>query len=55
MKILLFALIRTFEFELAVKPEEIKARMGVVQRPILKSAPEAGSQLPVKMRLVCGM
>lgn len=55
MKVLLFVLIRAFEFELAVAPSEIKPRMGVVQRPILRSAPEKGAMLPVVIRPVSGM
>lgn len=34
-KALLFALVRAFEFELAVKPEQIKKKGEIVQRPIL--------------------
>ena len=33
-KALLFALVRAFEFELAVKPEQIKIKGEIVRRPV---------------------
>ncbi|KAJ7494426.1 cytochrome P450 [Mycena galericulata] len=50
MKALLFALIRAFEFELAVPVAEIGKRSAIVQRPILRSERKGGSQLPVIIR-----
>ncbi|KAI0768260.1 cytochrome P450 [Trametes elegans] len=50
MKALLFVLIRAFEFELAVPPEDIMKKTAVVQRPLLRSAPERGNQLPLLVR-----
>lgn len=50
MKALLFTLIRAFEFELAVPAEDIKRRIGIVQRPSLFSEPDGGSQMPVYIR-----
>ncbi|KAJ3805519.1 cytochrome P450 [Lentinula aff. lateritia] len=47
MKALLFVLIRAFEFELAVSPEDIVGKTGIVRRTHLKSEPEKGSQLPL--------
>ncbi|KAJ4499391.1 cytochrome P450 [Lentinula lateritia] len=47
MKALLFVLIRAFEFELAVSPEDIVGKTGIVRRIHLKSEPEKGSQLPL--------
>jgi hypothetical protein len=47
MKALLFALVRAFEFELAVPPEDILKKSSVVQRPVLRSDPKGGNQLPV--------
>ncbi|KAI0634036.1 cytochrome P450 [Trametes polyzona] len=47
MKALVFVLVRAFEFALAVPPEEIQAKTSVVQRPILRSAPDQGNQLPM--------
>ena len=35
-KALLFALVRAFEFELAVPPEHIKKKSAVVQRPVVQ-------------------
>ncbi|OSD00668.1 cytochrome P450 [Trametes coccinea BRFM310] len=50
MKALVYTLVRSLEFELAVPPEDVQKRTSVVQRPILKSAPEQGSQLPLLVR-----
>ncbi|KAJ7911563.1 cytochrome P450 [Mycena leptocephala] len=47
MKALLFTLVRAFEFELAVPASDIEKKSGVVQRPILRSEPEAGNQMPL--------
>ncbi|PPQ72757.1 hypothetical protein CVT24_012797 [Panaeolus cyanescens] len=47
MKALLFTLVRAFEFELAVPPSEIAKRTTVVQRPVLRSDPQAGNQMPL--------
>ncbi|KAJ7911908.1 cytochrome P450 [Mycena leptocephala] len=52
MKSLLYTLIRTFEFELAVPPEAIGATRTAVQRPILVAEPEKGPQLPLRVRRV---
>ncbi|KAF9077282.1 cytochrome P450 [Rhodocollybia butyracea] len=54
MKSLLFILIRNFEFELAVPPEDITAKSTVVQRPRLRSEYDAGSQLPLLVKLYQG-
>ena len=50
MKALLFALIRAFEFELAVPVDDIKIKRNVVLRPTLVSDPEGGFQLPLKVK-----
>ncbi|KAI0652715.1 cytochrome P450 [Trametes meyenii] len=47
IKALLFTLVRAFEFELGVPPEDICIRTGPVQRPLVRSAPEQGFQLPL--------
>jgi hypothetical protein len=48
MKALLFALIRAFEFELAVPAKDIAATTtSVVQRPYVVTEPQNGSQLPL--------
>ncbi|KAI5899118.1 cytochrome P450 [Schizophyllum commune H4-8] len=51
IKAILFVLVRSFEFELAVDPSDIKVRTAAVQRPALKSEPEGSAQLPVFVRL----
>ncbi|KIJ26205.1 hypothetical protein M422DRAFT_192534, partial [Sphaerobolus stellatus SS14] len=48
-KCLIFALIRGFQFELAVAPEQIGKKSTVVTRPVVKSELEKGSQLPLKI------
>ncbi|KAL1757846.1 cytochrome P450 [Schizophyllum commune] len=52
MKAILFVLIRLFDFELAVDPNDIKVRTAAVQRPALKSEPENTAQLPVIVKVV---
>ncbi|KAJ7485931.1 cytochrome P450 [Mycena latifolia] len=53
MKALLFTLIRSFEFELAVPIADIGTKaLGVVQKPIVLSEPDAGNQLPLLVRPV---
>ena len=44
MKALVFTLIRTFEFELAVPPEEIMKKSLIVTRPLVKSEREKGTE-----------
>jgi hypothetical protein len=51
-KALLFTLIRAFEFELAVPNEDIVKKSGIVQRPLLRSDPEAGNQMPLILKSV---
>ncbi|KAI0822367.1 cytochrome P450 [Trametes gibbosa] len=52
MKALLFTLVRAFEFELAVSLKDIRKASGIVQRPILRSDPTAGNQMPLFVRRV---
>ena len=54
MKALLFTLIRAFEFELAVPPEDIakKKSVVVVQRPVVLSDPQGGNQMPLVLKPV---
>jgi len=47
MKCLLFTLIRSFEFKLAVPEDSIMTKFAIVQRPIVKGEEEYGSQLPL--------
>lgn len=51
IKALLFTLVRAFEFELALSPEDIVRKTGIVGRPVIASNPTAGSQLPLLIRL----
>ncbi|THH09705.1 hypothetical protein EW145_g1826 [Phellinidium pouzarii] len=50
MKALLFTLLRTFEFELAVPVEDIERRSLVVTRPYLKGQ-KGGAQMQLKVKL----
>ncbi|KAJ7144242.1 cytochrome P450 [Mycena epipterygia] len=52
MKSLLYTLVRTFEFKLAVPAEEVCGSKTAVQRPMLASEPEKGFQLPMLVRRV---
>nr|GAT54231.1 predicted protein [Mycena chlorophos] len=49
-KCLLFSLLRAFEFDLAVPVEDIGKKSTVTQRPLVKSEPKAGYQLPLLVR-----
>ncbi|OCH90693.1 cytochrome P450 [Obba rivulosa] len=49
-KALIFSLVRAFEFELAVPPEDIKKKSQVAQRPIVKSEMETGNQMPLRLK-----
>ncbi|OSD05293.1 cytochrome P450 [Trametes coccinea BRFM310] len=50
MKALLYALVRAFEFELAVSPRDIKMTPGIVQRPALRADPTGAVQMPLVVR-----
>ncbi|KAJ3566102.1 hypothetical protein NP233_g7217 [Leucocoprinus birnbaumii] len=50
MKVLLFTLIRAFEFEPAVPVHDVGTKSTVVQRPFLISEPKAGVQMPLLMK-----
>ncbi|EIW78252.1 cytochrome P450 [Coniophora puteana RWD-64-598 SS2] len=50
MKALLFSLLRSFTFELAVPSEDIVPKQTMVRRPTVASQPEKGAQLPVVVR-----
>ena len=50
MKVLLFTLIRAFEFQAAVAPEDVKKVFIIVTRPILESESEKGNQLPMLIK-----
>lgn len=51
MKVLLFNLLRSFEFRLAVPEEDIVTRTVIVTRPYLKDDMKAGSQMPLLVKL----
>lgn len=51
MKMMLFTLIRAFEFDLAVNPEDIGKITTIVQRPVVLSELEKGSQMPLLVRI----
>lgn len=52
MKALLFTLVRAFEFELAVPAADIGKRSVIVQRPLVLSEKEKGSQMPLVLKPV---
>ncbi|VDB85149.1 unnamed protein product [Peniophora sp. CBMAI 1063] len=52
MKALIFTIVRSFEFRLAVSPVDIMRKSMIVGRPALSSNPAAGSQLPLLIRPV---
>ncbi|EMD33455.1 hypothetical protein CERSUDRAFT_76677 [Gelatoporia subvermispora B] len=47
---LLFSLVRTCEFELAVPAEDIEALSQGVQKPVVKSEQEKGNQMPLLVK-----
>ncbi|KAJ7778746.1 cytochrome P450 [Mycena maculata] len=49
-KALLFALVRAFEFELAVPVADIGKKSGIVTRPVVRSQPEVGAQMPLLIK-----
>ncbi|KAH9910895.1 cytochrome P450 [Fomitopsis serialis] len=51
MKALLFVLVRSFTFELALPAEDIIKKSAIVQRPYIRDALEKGSQLPLRVKL----
>ncbi|KAK7035894.1 cytochrome P450, partial [Favolaschia claudopus] len=52
MKALLFTLVRAFEFELAIPASDIGTQSAaIVQRPIIRSDPAAGNQMPLSIKL----
>ncbi|KAJ6457098.1 cytochrome P450, partial [Mycena vitilis] len=50
MKALVFTLVRAFEFELAVPAADIGKKLSIVQRPIVRSEPGGGNQLPLLIK-----
>jgi hypothetical protein len=52
MKALLFTLIRTFDFELAVPSDDIIRKVAIVQRPFVKSDLKSDKQRPLILKPV---
>nr|VWO99488.1 N/A [Ganoderma boninense] len=50
MKALVFTLVRAFELELAVPASDVVRRATIVTRPLLRSAPAQGTQMPLYVR-----
>jgi hypothetical protein len=50
MKALIFTLVRAFEFELAVPSADIMKKSAIVQRPLLRSDPQGGNQMPLLIK-----
>ena len=50
MKVLLFTLIRAFEFDLAVSTKDIGTASAGVLRPILLTDPKGSNQMPLLLR-----
>lgn len=51
MKVLLFTLLRNFEFEMSVPAESFEKRAFIVARPYLKNDSESGAQMPLIVRV----
>ncbi|PBK83174.1 cytochrome P450 monooxygenase [Armillaria gallica] len=51
MKVILFTIVREFEMELAVPYEDIISKASAVQRPVLKSSPKDGPQMPIFVKI----
>lgn len=52
MKVLLFTLLRNFEFEMFVPAESFEKRSFVVSRPYLKNVSKAGAQMPLIVKSI---
>jgi hypothetical protein len=50
MKAVIFTLVRAFEFELAVPSEDVVKGSTIVQRPMLRSDPDGGHQMPLLIK-----
>ncbi|KAI0656550.1 cytochrome P450 [Cubamyces menziesii] len=50
LKAILFSIIRGFEFELSMPLEEYQVKTAQLQRPSVRSAPEKGYQLPLRVK-----
>ena len=52
MKVILFTLIRSFEFKLAVSVEDIEKRSNLGLKPYVKGEYEKGPQMPLLVKAV---
>ncbi|KIY48899.1 cytochrome P450 [Fistulina hepatica ATCC 64428] len=50
IKIALFVLLRAFKFETTLRDEDLMRKHTMTQQPVLRSAPQSGSQLPLIIR-----
>ena len=55
MKVLLFTLIRAFEFDLAVSPKDIGTASIGALRPILLTDPKSSNQMPLLVRPISSL
>lgn len=51
MKALIFTLVRSLEFQQAVPAQEIMKKIGLVQRPFVRSEMDKGTQMPLIVKL----
>lgn len=51
MKALVYTLVRTFEFDLAVSPDMIVKHSAIVQRPLIRGEESKGGQMPMFVKL----
>jgi len=51
MKALIFTLVRTFEFSMAISDDKFEKRSDVVTRPYIKDDQEAGAQMPLIVKV----
>jgi len=55
MKVLLFTLVRAFEFDLAVSPKDIGTSSIGILRPILLTDPKSSNQIPLLVRPISNL
>ena len=55
MKVLLFTLVRAFEFDLAVSAKDIGTASFAIKRPILLTDPKRSNQMPLLLRPISNL
>jgi len=55
MKVVLFTLVRAFEFDLAVSAKDIGTASFPLRRPILLTDPKSSNQMPLLVRPICNL